>query len=228
MHARVAAVEAPDPQRVRFRLKQPWSDFLTFYGSATGAGWIVPKRYIETVGDDGFKKAPIGAGPYRFVSFKPGIELVLEAVGSYWRKTPTVRRIVLRAIPEGATRLAALTRGEVDIAYHLTGELAEGVERTRGLTLEATVVQTPFWLYFPEQWDAKSPWHDRRVRLAAGLAINRAAINQAVTGWPFADHRQHRPRQLRALLATTCAPIRSGQGQTITGRGGLPKRFRGR
>jgi len=46
MHARVAAVEAPDPQRVRFRLKQPWSDFLTFYGSATGAGWIVPKGYI--------------------------------------------------------------------------------------------------------------------------------------------------------------------------------------
>jgi peptide/nickel transport system substrate-binding protein len=142
----------------------------------------VPKRYIEKVGDDGFKKAPIGAGPYRFISFRPGIELVLEAVESYWRKPPTIKRLVLRAIPEGATRLAALTRGEVDVAYHLTGELAEAVERTRGLTLKATVVQTPFWLYFPEQWDAKSPWHDQRVRLAAGLAINRAAINQAVTG----------------------------------------------
>jgi peptide/nickel transport system substrate-binding protein len=182
MHGRIAAIESPDPRHVRFRLKQPWSDFLTFYGSATGAGWIVPKRYIEKVGDDGFKKAPIGAGPYRFVSFRPGIELVLEAVESYWRKPPTIKRLVLRAIPEGATRLAALTRGEVDIAYHLTGELAEAVERTRGLTLKATVVQTPFWLYFPEQWDAKSPWHDRRVRLAAGLAINRDAINQAVTG----------------------------------------------
>jgi peptide/nickel transport system substrate-binding protein len=44
-------------------------------GSATGAGWIVVKRYIEKVGDEGwFKKAPIGAGPYRFVSFRPGIE----------------------------------------------------------------------------------------------------------------------------------------------------------
>jgi peptide/nickel transport system substrate-binding protein len=84
MHTRVAAVEAPDRRLVRFRLKQPWSDFLTFCGSATGAGWVVPKRYIETVGADGFKKAPIGAGPYRFVSFKPGIELVLEAVESYW------------------------------------------------------------------------------------------------------------------------------------------------
>ena len=60
---RVVAVEAPDPSRVRFRLKQPWPDFLTFYASATGAGWIVPKKYVEKVGDEGFKKAPVGAPP---------------------------------------------------------------------------------------------------------------------------------------------------------------------
>src|SRR5438128_10186687 len=66
---KVAAVEAPDPGRVRFRLKQPWPDFMTFYGTpATGAGWIVPKKYVEKVGEEGFKKHPIGAGPYRFVS----------------------------------------------------------------------------------------------------------------------------------------------------------------
>ena len=58
MKERVAAVEAPDPAHVRFQLKQPWPDFLTFYASATGAGWIVPKKYVEKVGDDGFKKAP--------------------------------------------------------------------------------------------------------------------------------------------------------------------------
>ena len=68
----VAAVEIPDPRHVRFKLKEPWPDFLTFYASATGAGWIVPKKYVEKVGDDGFKKAPIGAGPYKFVSFNPG------------------------------------------------------------------------------------------------------------------------------------------------------------
>src|SRR5262245_42109341 len=71
---RVAAIEIPDPARVRFRLKEPWPDFLTFYSSATGAGWIVPKKYVEKVGDEGFKKVPIGACPYRFVSFTPGVE----------------------------------------------------------------------------------------------------------------------------------------------------------
>src|SRR5215510_1896669 len=65
---RTAAVEVVDPGRVRFRLKQPWADFLTFYATpATGAAWIVPKKYVEKVGEEGFKKAPIGAGPYRFV-----------------------------------------------------------------------------------------------------------------------------------------------------------------
>ena len=57
------SVETPDPKRVRFKLKQPWPDFLTFYASATGAAWVVPKKYVEQVGDEGFKKAPIGAGP---------------------------------------------------------------------------------------------------------------------------------------------------------------------
>src|SRR3989441_3969495 len=76
--SRIASVDVLDAQRIRFTFKQPWPDFMTFYGTlATGAGWIVPKKYVERVGDDGFKKAPIGAGPYKFVSFTPGVELVL-------------------------------------------------------------------------------------------------------------------------------------------------------
>src|SRR5438477_12373632 len=71
---RVAAIETPDSQKVRFKLKQPWPDFLTFYSSATGAGWVVPKKYVEQVGDEEFKKAPIGAGLYKFVAFTPGLE----------------------------------------------------------------------------------------------------------------------------------------------------------
>src|SRR5437762_5367564 len=125
MKARIASIDLIDPQRVHFHLKEPWPDFLTFYGSATGAGWIVPKKYVEKVGDDGFKRAPIGAGPYKFVSFNPGVELVLEAYEGYWRKTPSIKRLVLRSLPEETTRAAALKKGEVDIAYLLTGPVAE-------------------------------------------------------------------------------------------------------
>ena len=180
MKDRVAAVEALDPRRVRFTLNKPWPDFLTFYASATGAGWVVPKKYVEKVGEEGFKKAPIGAGPYKFVSFTPGVELAMEAFDQYWRKTPSVKRIVFKVIPDEATRLAALKRGEVDIAYSIRGELAEEIQRTPGLSLKSAIVGTQ-WVYFPEQWDPKSPWHDERVRRAASLALDRKSINEALT-----------------------------------------------
>jgi peptide/nickel transport system substrate-binding protein len=181
IHDRVAAVETPSPLQVRFRLKNPWPDFMTFYTAASGAGWIVPKKYIEKVGDDGFKKAPVGAGPYKFVSFNPGVELVMEAFEGYWRKTPSVKRLVFKVITDESTRLAALKRNEVDVVYSIRGELAEELQRTPGLALKPTVIQAPQWVSMLDQWDPKSPWHDRRVRLAANLAVDRKALNQAIT-----------------------------------------------
>jgi peptide/nickel transport system substrate-binding protein len=152
---KVAAVEVVDPLRVRFRLSEPWPDFMAFYATpATGAGWIVPKAYVQKVGDEGFKKAPIGAGPYKLVSFNPGVEMVLEAHESYWRKTPSVKRLVFRVIPDEATRLAVLKRGEADIAYSIRGALAEEVKRTPGLRLGPTLPPAKVLLDFPnDQWN---------------------------------------------------------------------------
>jgi peptide/nickel transport system substrate-binding protein len=177
---RVAGVDAVDAQTVRFRLKQPWPDFMTFYATpATGAAWIVPKKYVESVGDEGFKKAPVGAGPYRFSSFKPGVELVLEANEQYWRKAPSIQRLVLRSVPDDTTRLAMLKRGEADIVYSLRGVLGEEVRRTPGLTLKSTNTTWTDWIQFGDQWNPRSPWHDRRVRLAAAHAVDRQAVGQA-------------------------------------------------
>jgi len=182
LKSHVAGIDVVDTQRVRFRLKQPWPDFMAFYGTpATGAGWVVPKKYLEKVGDEGFKKAPIGAGPYKFVSFNPGVELVLEAHAAYWRKTPSVKRLVLRVVPDESTRLAMLKNGEVDVAYSIRGALAEELRRSPGLALRATYLQGTYWVLFADQWDPKSPWADVRVRRAASLAIDREALNKAET-----------------------------------------------
>ena len=86
----------------------------------------MPKKYVQQVGEDGFKKAPIGAGPYRFVSFTPGVELVFEAFEGYWRKMPAVKRLVFKVVPEEATRLAALKRGGGGLADALRGARADG------------------------------------------------------------------------------------------------------
>src|SRR5260370_33188343 len=103
---------------------------MTILGNATRAGWVVPKKYLEKVGDDGFKKAPIGAGPYKFVSYAPGVELVLEAFDRYWRKTPAIKRLVIRSIPDESTRLAALKSGAVDGLYWVSSELGERRQRS--------------------------------------------------------------------------------------------------
>src|SRR5262249_28220404 len=132
----VAAVETADARRGVFRLHRAGPDFLLYYSSVTGAGWIVPKKDVESAGADGFKKQPIGAGLDRCVSVSPGVELGMEAFEGYWRKVPTVKRLVWKVIPDEATRLAALKRGEVDLAYSIRGELAEELQRTRGLTLK--------------------------------------------------------------------------------------------
>src|SRR5581483_11111872 len=180
---KIAQVEIVDPLRIRFKLREPWPDFMAFFATpATGAGWIVPKAYVQSVGDDGFKKAPVGAGPYNFVSFNPGVEMVLEAHERYWRKPPNVKRLIFRVVPDEATRLAMLKRGETDIAYSLRGSFADEVKRTAGLKLAPTLLPATFWLDFTtEQWNQASPWHDRRVRLAASLAIDRDEINRAET-----------------------------------------------
>ena len=177
---KVKEVQVLDARRVRFVMKDPWPDFMTFYGTtATGAGWVVPKKYVEKVGDEGFSKAPIGAGPYRFVSVTPGVEMVLEAFDGYWRKAPSVKRLVFKSVPEETTRAAALKRGEVDIAYFLNGPVAQDIRRTPGLKLTAARTNAVFFLDFVDQWNPKSPWHDQRVRLAASLAVDRKAINEA-------------------------------------------------
>src|SRR5438445_10222332 len=180
---KVNAVQLVATRRVKFVLREPWPQLRPCYDTAAnGAGWIGPKVYVEKVGDEGFKKAPIGAGPYKFVSSAPGVELVLEAFDGYWRKTPNVKRLILKTLTEETTRAAALKNGEVDIAYLLTGPVAEDIRRTPGLKLVARKDSPAvFWLDLPDQWDPKSPWHDRRVRQAASHAIDRQALNQAET-----------------------------------------------
>ncbi len=146
---RVEQVETVDPLTVRFHLKEPWPDFMTYYGTtATAAGLVVPKKYLTQVGDEGFRKHPIGAGPYKFVSHTPGVEVVLEAYPGYWRHAPYVKRLIMKSVPEGTTRAAMLMTGEADIAYALDGPDAENVKRDPKLQIVASRHASITWVEF--------------------------------------------------------------------------------
>jgi peptide/nickel transport system substrate-binding protein len=177
LQERVKAVDILDAQRLRFVLHTPWPDFLTVYSAmASTAAWIVPKQYVERVGGDGFKRHPIGLGPYRFVRADPGGDLVLEAYDRYWRKAPAIQRLIFKAVPDPATRLAMLETGETDIAYNMLGDEGAAIKGDPKLRLLPASAGITEWLEFLDQWDPQSPWHERRVRLAPNLAIDKQAL----------------------------------------------------
>jgi peptide/nickel transport system substrate-binding protein len=180
LHDRVKSVDVIDPARVRFVLHAPWPDFLGFYATpATGAAWIVPRKYIEKVGEEGFKRQPVGLGPYRFVRMSPGVELVVEANEQYWRKKPSIKQVIFKGVPDRTTRLTMLKTGEADIGFLMVGVEAATIKADPRLRLARTIPPAAWYVEFPEQWNPKSPWADRRVRLAANMALDKQAINEA-------------------------------------------------
>jgi len=172
-------IEIVDARTVRFHFKEPFLDFPMIFGTSnvSGAGWIVPAKYYQQVGPDGFKQKPIGAGPYKLVHQEPGTKLEFEAFEDYYRPVH-VKQLVMIAVPEGTTRVAMLERGEADLMYLVPGELIERVQKNPKLML-APVLSGSWWLEFPGFQNPQNPFHDKRVRQAVSLAVDRPAVNEA-------------------------------------------------
>jgi len=180
LRARVRQVEVVDTHVVRFHLKEPWPDFMTFFGTtATASGIVLPRKYFEQAGADGFRARPIGAGPYRFVSQRQGVDITLEAFPGYWRKAPHIKKLTMKSVPDSTTRLAMLKSGETDYALFLDGPEAEATTKDPRLQLVDTRHASIFWIEFAEQWDPKSPWSDKRLRQAVNYALDRKATSEA-------------------------------------------------
>ena len=219
----VRDVEIVDPRVVRFHLKEPWPDFMTFYGTtATAAGIIVPKKYLVEVGDAGFKKHPIGAGPYMFASNKPGVEVVLEAFPNYWRHAPHVKTLVMRSVPDATTRALMVKTGEADMAYALDGIDAEGLQGNPQTKVVATKHASIMWIEFPDQWDPKSPWHDRRLRLAVNYALDREGINKAACLCFCAPAGVIVPRVMEFALQAEPLPYDTQKAKQLLAEAGYP------
>lgn len=179
LKAKTQGVEIIDRQTVKFHFNEPFLDFLMLVGSSSvcGASWVVPAKYYQQVGPDMFKRRPIGAGPYRLVNQEAGVKLEMEAFADYYRPVH-IKHFTIIAVPEAATRLAMAERGESDITYFIPGELLDRVKKNPKLML-APLLSAPFWLEFPGFMNPKNPFHDKRVREATSLAIDRPALNEA-------------------------------------------------
>ena len=221
MKERVAAVETPDERTVRFVLKKPWPDFLTFYSSATGAGWIVPKKYVQEVGEDGFKKAPIGAGPYKFVSFTPGRGTGVRGL----------RRLLAQDARREAAGLQGGARGG-DAAggaearrgrYRLLDprRAGRGAAEDAGTDPEAGGDPGHVLALFPRPVGSQVAVA-RPARARRGAAGDRLQVDlRGADARLFAGHQQHHPRQFRLLLEGAGGGVRPRQGEEAAGRGRL-------
>jgi peptide/nickel transport system substrate-binding protein len=222
----VQQVEIVSPLVVRFHLKEPWPDFMTFYGTtATAAGIVMPKKYLTQVGDDGFKKHPIGAGPYKFVSHQPGVEVVLEAYTQYWRRVPNVKTLVMKSVPEATTRAVMLKTGESDISYVLDGPEAEDIKRDPRMQVVPSKHASIFWVEFADQWDAKSPWHDKRLRLAVNYALHRQRINEAACLSLCPPAGVIVPRVMDFALQVEALPYDPRKAKQLLAEAGYPNGF---
>ena len=150
----------------------------------------------------------------------------MEANEEYWRKVPSVKRLVFLSVPEGTTRLAMLKRGEVDVAYLLEGQLGESIRNDPELKLVFSGGVATFVLDFFDMWDPKSPWHDQRVRKAASLAIDRQTMSDTDNLGASKPNGSPVRRNMEFALPIEPDPYDPAARQKAARRGRLSERVR--
>ena len=136
---------------------------------------VLPPQYFTEVGEEKFGDAPVGAGPYRFVSRKRGGPLIVRANDEYWggpKGHPSIRTLTFHTIVDPAERFRKLLAGEVHIVRGLTIEQAALLEHSGIARVSAK--PTPRLVFLQIDGDGragKTPLTDRRVRRAISFAL---------------------------------------------------------
>ncbi len=192
----IKSIEVIDDYTVRVHTNGVQVYFAQNLSPATyQEGALMPKKYIETVGVEGFRKKPIGSGPWKFVRNVPGDRIEFEAVDyPHFSGTPHFRRLTLLLVPEESTRVAMVRTGEAAIASVSPESIKEiRVAKLRLLSVPGTM-QATYQMYGLQRPESqKNPLADKRVREALSLAIDRKQIidhlmyGQARMPMPFAN-----------------------------------------
>jgi len=133
-------------------------------------------------GDAWVAENPMGTGPYKFVKWDRGSQLVMTANPDYWIKgLPKIKNIVMKIIPETSTRVAELISGNVDVAAELEPDQWDLIAKAKGIKpLDIPILRVNFWQFDGSGKASKSPLMDKRVRQAICYAVDRKAIIKTV------------------------------------------------
>lgn len=175
--AAVERFEIVDDHHFRIHFKEGDGNYIANFLQL----WAVPKAYYERVGEAEFGKAPVGTGPWKFVSRTVKDEIRFEVNADYWNKDhrPKAEKLVIKVIPEDLTRVAAFKTGAIDFLDAVPLSMVEEFRKMPGVKTMTVVTGNNLFLNFNTHQE-KSPFRDVRVRQAAAHAIDVDAIIKSV------------------------------------------------
>lgn len=171
-------VEIDSPDTVSIKLKERDAIFLK---KLAFAGWIVPHKYLEAVGEEGFAKKPAGTGPFKFKSRSINESIELEANEQHWGTVPKVKTVIYRTVPEDAVRLAMLQTGDADIATEMPPALLDRINAIKGIKTLSHPSGAVYWIPINLKDAPKdSPLLNLKVRQALNYAVDKEGIIKGV------------------------------------------------
>ena len=167
-------IEVVDENTIKIHTSEPFAPLLAHLSHKTAS--IISKKYYEEKGDDGFYN-PVGTGPYKYKDWKVGDRITLEANNNYFGHKPSIKYIVIRAIPEENSSVIGLETGEIDMTADLSAESRRLVlnnsellyKENSGISVNYVGLNT-----------AKGILKDKDVRRAIAMGINRDAIIKSI------------------------------------------------
>lgn len=160
------SVEAIDDATVVFHLNTPFSPFP----SVTTSVSIVPEKVWEQLGSEGFAAAPVGSGPYRFVSRTVGVDYVVERNDDYWGEPATYDTVTFQTVADEDARLNGVLSNSLNVALIAPNQVDAVAGAADVVSAESNGVT------FLGMNDTTGPLADERVRRAIELAIDKTSL----------------------------------------------------
>lgn len=169
----ISDIETPSPDTAIFHFGVPVVSAPQQLGGTSAL--IVPKKYIEQVGVDGFQKKPIGSGPYRMVDWQRDSRIILEANDKYWGGAPSIKRVTIQIIKDPSARAAAIQAGQVQFVHNMPVREVLRLGALPNLTGVIHSINNVVMIQCPN----KGVFKDKNLRLAMHHAIDKQALSKA-------------------------------------------------
>lgn len=172
----ITTIDTPTPSTVVFHLKTPFGPFLSYLSEPTYAPILSP---TEVAKYGNLKSHALGTGPFKLVSYTPGVSIILKRNRHFWKKgLPYLNGIDIKIMTTTSTRLAALESGEENLAWFITARIGLRVPKSSGLKVLKPKLETNEETVIMNQ--TKAPFNNVKVRRAVSEAITRQKIIKVV------------------------------------------------